>query len=1737
LLDVIKGIAQSNKAFARALFNVADEARPDTLFMMMDMGMPSGKKLGFLDAHQLARLREITLTLSYDATDLFIAALKQTGKALDSKALAQEFQLDNAGWQQVTEAARRFLLADPALVADKRRLTQRVREHLKGGRTAGEFLLADKVPGGLADKKKPSDFDPKALAKGQKVEMEHTDDPALAREIAMDHLTEDPSYYDKLEVIEKKAKTFELNVGDPVLMGKYKNSPGRIEGFGETDKGDPTMVVRKKPKKDEGQGAKKETQIFKVRYDEEQAKRDKEAIERVARRFVQSCTRTAGRAAPGSKGQKSIRQGRFVVWYLPRYEDMVPVVLGGLKQAEAAYSRAKYGLPNNIPVLMAARPFGSQRSIYSPANGGFIQLVPSAFDTKAEFATFVHELAHYVHAHQIPGGFRNPFVTMQFSAAGAAEARTPSAPTEDPLEKAKETLAQVEKMWVKAAGLLRKGQRFTVNYEDYFSKKKSQREVEIIKRTSRGRKSDFVMKWLEPTPEELANRHLGITKSLVPLVRMMVNPAQVSPKLGPGVEALLEWEQEAFKAYNEAVIAQSQTPEAKYEKHKAKWFPTSYSQTNPLEWFAELVTARVLAPSSMDSEVAGWIDALMRTGKAPKTAAGKFKDKKTIKNQKGEEQVVYEYSERQIANRHREKAEKVEKLRGSLHKLQSAITKDLKSKDEKTRLCALAVGLMNDTYERVGNEGSAKEGHFGVTGWQAKHVSFSGGSATFSYVGKSGVKQTKTTSDAGLVAGLKAALKGKSGTDPVFEGVEASDVNEYLKPHGITAKDIRGLHANREVQTRLKAIRGKGGELPSDPKKKKEKLKKEFDQALNEAAAEVGHEAATLRSQYLVPGIEDNFLRDGTVKEKLNKQGKTAIIHIDHATDGHPDDGRLRGLPGLMSSLTLFEQAVMQDMLVHDVDLMFDEDDGSWLLRNHEVPDDVVQELTAAGYLAEEGGRIGISPLFKAKQRLYTAGRRAVGLKVFLDDERKTPAGWTRVYWPEEAIRLLKTNRVTEISLDHDLGDDNHGTGYDVVLWIEEAVATKGFKPPIMRVHSANSSAARKMEQDITQIHKLYERFNKSARRLAARWFVEATKSPVEKEDEEVERLVRRNPKKKPPRRDLRRNRVEDDDPDTEKPGADNDRDLSKNYKKVAARVAERWVRHLMAKGKGEHKPGDVWQADSGVWVGAAPKPDAGGNMITHTFGKDDKGKEQAEAFAKGEAEKGEATDKAEEQQKKNERRKQLQQERKQTRDEIKEALASLDLPTEVSKALEAQLDGPEILRAYRDEMKAVRADLEEHGISTEMMRNVSKDPFKDLDTSDAEAVAAAVVQAKVRDALLLDPSNVGGKPLSSTPLDSKARAGRAEEAMKQFRRVSPEQRKEVAEKAAQQLAALDPESPEASELNAIIDGLHAAFVLNDEPFEVSVSGGERNTRDEDELAELKEELKGAKDEKKKEELESEIKALEKRVKRKEKATSQGGLLREPLSDKLKLLLKHMVRKGDAKVLFMENPSDAYQAKGRAAVRDAMGEMDDDSLIALSADTPWSPIADVLGSGTLDPEVAEYLRSILRDMGTNSMTTVQGCAAALTRGKADAANDPEVYDEVAKQLQDAAAADIEAACESFLDECMGESLTEDSCKVGGEAIQRAQIEATVKAMDEMDPPPDPQDVPVAVARAVANGGELSLLDDTTIRRELTPEEEKREFLRHVKDPEERRRIEKMSPQEFAAMKNAILDDEDAAQVA
>lgn len=95
------------------------------------------------------------------------------------------------------------------------------------------------------------------------------------------------------------------------------------------------------------------------------------------------------------------------------------------------------------------------------------------------------------------------------------------------------------------------------------------------------------------------------------------------------------------------------------------------------------------------------------------------------------------------------------------------------------------------------------------------------------------------------------------------------------------------------------------------------------------------------------------------------------------------------------------------------------------------------------------------------------------GIKVYLDDERTPPEGWVLTKSAKETIELVAQGHVTHLSLDHDLGEDDVGTGYDVLLWLEEKVFLEGFPAPKLSLHTANSSAREKMALAVKKIESL----------------------------------------------------------------------------------------------------------------------------------------------------------------------------------------------------------------------------------------------------------------------------------------------------------------------------------------------------------------------------------------------------------------------------------------------------------------------------------------------------------------------------------------------------------------------------------------------------------------------------------------------------------------------------------------
>jgi DNA topoisomerase-1 len=218
-----------------------------------------------------------------------------------------------------------------------------------------------------------------------------------------------------------------------------------------------------------------------------------------------------------------------------------------------------------------------------------------------------------------------------------------------------------------------------------------------------------------------------------------------------------------------------------------------------------------------------------------------------------------------ITVRDQKKIHRIKILSESLDKLKSKVKEDIRSTDDLTKKTALIVSLIDHTYERVGNEDSAEAGHYGITGLKRKHVSFGNGKATLNYVGKSGVKQKKNITDSSIVKALKDAVSDKSPDEDIFTSnskkITSKDVNGYLKPFKVTAKDIRGFYANKVMREQLQKLRKQNGELPTDSKEKKELKKDEFAKALKETAQIIGHEEATLKNHYLMPHFDEGIYK------------------------------------------------------------------------------------------------------------------------------------------------------------------------------------------------------------------------------------------------------------------------------------------------------------------------------------------------------------------------------------------------------------------------------------------------------------------------------------------------------------------------------------------------------------------------------------------------------------------------------------------------------------------------------------------------------------------------------------------------------------------------------------------------------------------------------------------------------------------------------------------------------------
>lgn len=198
-------------------------------------------------------------------------------------------------------------------------------------------------------------------------------------------------------------------------------------------------------------------------------------------------------------------------------------------------------------------------------------------------------------------------------------------------------------------------------------------------------------------------------------------------------------------------------------------------------------------------------------------------------------------------------------LSNNIHRLRSKVTRDLNG-DEKEFLTALIIMMMDKTGERIGNDDSARNGHYGISGLRKKHISVIGDKVHLSYTGKSGVLHEKSFSDERIARALKKAIK-NSPNRFVFSTtagfiIKADKVNRYLQDFDITAKDIRGYNANKWIVEKLQA-----SDIPKEEKERKRK----FIGITKKVAEKIGHTRFTLTKHYMVPELPQEYIVNGKI--------------------------------------------------------------------------------------------------------------------------------------------------------------------------------------------------------------------------------------------------------------------------------------------------------------------------------------------------------------------------------------------------------------------------------------------------------------------------------------------------------------------------------------------------------------------------------------------------------------------------------------------------------------------------------------------------------------------------------------------------------------------------------------------------------------------------------------------------------------------------------------------------------
>jgi DNA topoisomerase-1 len=228
----------------------------------------------------------------------------------------------------------------------------------------------------------------------------------------------------------------------------------------------------------------------------------------------------------------------------------------------------------------------------------------------------------------------------------------------------------------------------------------------------------------------------------------------------------------------------------------------------------------------------------------------------------------HRYHPNWTAARNETKFERMIEFAQALPAIRRRVQGDLRqSALSRRHVLATVVALLEKTLIRIGNEEYARDNNsFGLTTLRDEHVQVNGTALTFSFRGKSGIRQTIELADTALARIVKKcrALPGRTlfqyiDSDGKRQCVDSAAVNEYLRSitgQSFTAKSFRTWAATvlaAKAVCTLPACSSDAG------------FKRNIVQAIDSVAGRLGNTRAVCRKSYIHPGVFDGYRRGITI--------------------------------------------------------------------------------------------------------------------------------------------------------------------------------------------------------------------------------------------------------------------------------------------------------------------------------------------------------------------------------------------------------------------------------------------------------------------------------------------------------------------------------------------------------------------------------------------------------------------------------------------------------------------------------------------------------------------------------------------------------------------------------------------------------------------------------------------------------------------------------------------------------